>query len=72
MFGMPTMDTEVGQHLLKRFGLRGKTALITGGTRGMGRDMVEEFARQGVKASQFGPPRPPPPPSPGDRMAVTQ
>ena len=44
--GMSTVEC-----LLKRYGLRGKACLVTGGTKGIGRAVVEELAQLGAEAS---------------------
>lgn len=37
------------EHALRRYGLEGRTALVTGGTKGLGRAIVEELASLGAK-----------------------
>ncbi|EFJ49574.1 hypothetical protein VOLCADRAFT_85348 [Volvox carteri f. nagariensis] len=47
-YASPTSGS-YSQHALERFGLTGRSALVTGATRGIGRAIVDEFGRLGAK-----------------------
>ncbi|KAG2501667.1 hypothetical protein HYH03_000170 [Edaphochlamys debaryana] len=50
----PTQQSAAAQHALARFGLGGRTALVTGGTRGIGNCVTKELAKLGCKVYVCG------------------